>query len=1109
MTNDSRRYSHALASHEARSITSTTPTMRSRSGSILRAGLIIFAPLGGIGAQTTDAAQGKVVMLSGNVQHTPAQRDAWNPAAVFQPLYVADRVRTLVASKAAILFIDESQVKLNAGAILTVHTVRRLGAPTTSLELERGEAWFRTKNPASGLTIRTPSAAAAIRGTEINLRVGLDTSTVLTVVEGSVDFSNAAGSIQVNAGEEGTALPGQAPTKRVILNPANAVQWALYYPLDPSVQAIPAAVRLASADVAGARAAIDSALAADPRATEALLVLSTIHLTQNHADSALAAAERALAIDARLVPALIAAGIAEQARFDLDAAQRYFDRALTIDARSVPALVNRARIRFGTGDASGARHDVETATSVAPNDPQVRSLRGFIRLSDGDGDGADADLTAAAAADHEFAEPHLGLGLLHFRRGNVADGLLEMLTATLLEPHVSLYQSYLGKAYYQAGRVTEGLAALASAKQLDPRDPTPWLYTSLFLRDQNRQIDALRELRTAIALNDNRAVYRSRLLLDRDLATKNVSLAEIYRQLGFEAWGAFEALNSVETDYTNASAHLFLANTYGLLPDRLQALASELLQYDLHAAVNRNSFNTFSEYTALIEQPRRQLDVELEGGSRDRRAGSATVRTGDEHFATLAFIDASRRNGARLAKTDDRVHAFLQSKVAIDATQDILVEAQSVTLDRGQDEDAAHILGQSNGAPVIVRQFFTPDPNIGVRIGLREGTLGYAWRMRPGSSFTATARYTGIDYQQSEHEVGITACNTLDVGMFGLISTNLLESPSSALELQVQQVARIGRHQLIVGQKFYMQDKKERCHEAVGLAGEDPLAQDSTDRAGKDRASISYARGELALTDWLHVSAGVAYQRVSYEHFLFPDNEVVDNNSWSPILAFSLRLMPGTFLRAATMKNLNTNAFGSSISPPAIAGFVIDRNELPTATRHESDVSLEYSGSNVFGAMRGFTRSSRVPFLLSHGVLIPDADARAKGASGYVNWIIAPRLSFFADDQLVRFETAAFTREDNLLRGGLGITYPNGVTRLAISRVTQSFSHTVVTALPRSDFTVADIEAGLEFAQKRVGLTLTISNLTDRSFGSVVDGLSIDPLIPRRNATLRTRWRLF
>ena len=69
--------------------------------------------------------------------------------------------------------------------------------------------------------------------------------------------------------------------------------------------------------------------------------------------------------------------------------------------------------------------------------------------------------------------------------------------ATLLEPKVSLYQSYLGKAYYQLKRFPEGLAALASAKRLDSHDPTPWLYTSLFLRDQNRQLPALDELRHA------------------------------------------------------------------------------------------------------------------------------------------------------------------------------------------------------------------------------------------------------------------------------------------------------------------------------------------------------------------------------------------------------------------------------------------------------------------------------------------------------------------------------------------------------------------------------------------------------------------------------------
>ena len=580
------------------------------------------------------------------------------------------------------------------------------------------------EEPGSGLTIQTPSAAAAVRGTEIDLRIGPSNETVLTVVEGSADFSNPQGAILVNAGEEGTAIPGQAPTKRVILNPEDAVQWALYYPaqvawrdlpagassgpagpgferlragdaagalqifqanpadawsrigasmaylaagdtanartavaaapagavppeLDAERRAQLASVALAAGDTAAARREIDAVLARDPAAVRALVVLSSIELRQNHPDLARAAAEKALAAHPESVGALLAASEAAQSRFDLPAARGYLDRAVALDPRDVHALVNRARIRFGTDDTRGARDDANRAAAVSADDPQVRSLRGFIALGEGDAASARTDFLAAASADPEFGEPHLGLGLTYFRENRVTDGLLEMLTATLLEPKVALYQSYLGKAYYQAKRFPEGLAALASAKRLDPRDPTPWLYSSLYLRDQNRQVDALDDLRHAIALNDHRAVYRSRLLLDRDLATKNVSLAEIYRQLGFESWGAYEALNSLETDVTNASAHLFLADTYGRLPDRTQASGSELLQYFLYAPVNRNSFNNFAEYTALLEQPRRQLSVVSETGTRARAYGDVVHRGGNERFADVAFVEMAQQNGTR------------------------------------------------------------------------------------------------------------------------------------------------------------------------------------------------------------------------------------------------------------------------------------------------------------------------------------------------------------------------------------------------------------------------------------------------------------------------------
>ena len=1074
---------------------------------VIAAGICTFATGLAVGQTTGPGAQGKVVAISGTVQHTAAQREAWNPAAVFQPLFISERVRTLTASKAAILFIDESQVKLNAGAVLTVHSVRQAGGATTALELERGEGWFRTKNPRSGLTIRTPAAAAAVRGTEINIVVRPDDETVLTVVEGSAEFANTAGSILVNAGEEGTARPGQAPTKRVILNPENAVQWALYYPVDPSWRDLPAAALLAGGDAAGARRELDTALAADARALRPLVLLSTIELTQNRVDAAVDAANRALAVDPNYVPALVAASEAEQARFDLRAARRLLDQALQHDPRHVHALVNRARIRFGTGDTAGAKLDADAAAAVAPDDPQLRSLRGFIRIADGDAVGARADFAFAAQADTEFGEPHLGLGLVHFRQNRVEDGLNEMLTATLLEPHVSLYQSYLGKAYYQAHRFPEGLSALASAKRLDPRDPTPWLYTSLFLRDQNRQVDALNELRAAIELNDHRAVYRSRLLLDRDLATKNVSLAEIYRQLGFEAWGAYEAINSLEADYTNASAHLFMAETYGLLPDRTQALGGELLQYFLHAPVNRNSFNNFSEYTSLLEQPRRQLDVIAEVGSRERTYFDVVNRAGNERFAHIAFAEGYREDGARIGVRDERFQGFFQGKLALGAKDDVFLSVIGVHNEYGESEDTSRILGIETGRPVIVRQFGTPDPRVSNRFQSVEGTVGYRRQWNPGSSLTTAVHYNDFEYRVAKNGVGISACTGIDVGAAGFTSTNVTTSPFAAFNAQVQQTTRLGRHQLIAGHHMFSQDKDQRCHETISLEGVGSFPAASS-ASGTDKAGVTYLRDEIAITNRIHASVGVAYQQM--EQAEMTDGSVTEADRWAPLVGVSIRVTPRTVVRAATFGNLNTNVFGSRISPQSLAGFVLERNEFGAARRDEVNLSVERSGSRAFVAARAFVRDTEVAHLVANSSFLPDAKSKTTGTSAFLNWIVASRVSLFADNQFVHFSAEAFDRYDNLLRGGLNIIHERGIfVRLTGSYVTQRFTNTPVTQLPDSGFALADLAVTYEFARKRGRVSLQVSNAFDEQFGIALEGLSVDALRPRRRAYASMRWRLF
>jgi tetratricopeptide (TPR) repeat protein len=747
----------------------------------------------------------------------------------------------------------------------------------------------------------------------------------------------------------------------------------------------------------------------------------------------------------------------------------------------------------------------------------VRSLRGFIRLAEGNIAGARADFESAARRDPEFGEPHLGLGLALFRENRVEEGLEEMLTATLLEPKVALYQSYLGKAYYQARRFPEGLSALASAKRLDPRDPTPWLYTSFFLRDQNEQVAALNELRHAIALNDHRAVYRSRLLLDRDLATKNVSLAQLYRQLGFEAWGAFEALNSLDTDLTNSSAHLFLAETYGGLVDRTEALNSELLQYFLYAPVNRNSFNSFAEYTALIEQPRRQFDVTAELGSRDRGYLNVAHRSGNERFAHVAFIQRARESGSRLDTDDDRIQGFFQGKLSLTRRADLFISYSGVRDEEGDSEVTTRGFGTDVFNSIILRQFTsTPDRTIGNLFENHEVTLGLKHQWRAGSVFTAAARYEDLQ-QTITRPLTTVACNGVDVAQIPLFAqygpriarTN--SNPFQLFDAQLQQATRLGRHQLVVGHQRYTLDKARNCSETFSFDLLTDTFDSTLDADGRDQGSQTYVRDEVQVTPWLHATAGIAYQQLTYTDLAI-ESKVHDVTQWSPRVGVAVHLSPTMRLRAATFRQLHLNLLGSSIAPPTVSGFVVARNEFPTARRREHSVSFERSGGRTFVALRAFARDSEVPYLLESlgGSFIPEADAGGEGLGVYVNWIAHDRLTIFGENQLIRFDATSFDRWDNLVRLGINLIHPRGLfVRVAGSHVTQRFADTLVPGLPRSGFYLTDIRLGYEFAGKRGFASFELNNAFNQAFDAVVEGLSIDAFLPRRRALASLRWRLW
>ncbi|HEX8031519.1 MAG TPA: tetratricopeptide repeat protein, partial [Vicinamibacterales bacterium] len=884
-----------------------------------------------------------------------------------------------------------------------------------------------------------------------------------------------------------------------------------------------AANALATGDAATARAELEAILTSSPDALRPLVMLSELHLTQNRQADAAAAAQRATAAHPDSVAAHVAAAQAAQAAFDLGAARRELDAAIALDPTDTRALVNRARIRFGTGDSLGARQDADRAAARAPADSQLRSLLGFIRMAEGDTIGARADFDVAISSDAALGEPHLGLGLLHFRAGLYDDGLLEMLTATLLEPKVSLYQSYLGKAYYQLERFPEGLAALASAKRLDPRDPTPWLSSSFFLRDLNRQVEALEELRRAIALNDNRAVYRSRLLLDRDLATKNVSLAKIYNQLGFEAWGAYEALNSLNADLTNSSAHLFLADTYGSLPDRTQAQSSELDQYFLYAPVNLNSFNNFSEYTSLFERPFKQLTMTGEAGNRSHGAGTVRTQSGNARFAHTAFVDYHREDGARPDEADHRVQATAVMKVSFDAVTNMFATLTGVRQVKGKDYDGVVTVGAFPYQVSVQQIDDRPDPTFTHRRTFGDATVGLSHFWTPGAVLTVKSDAMYVEPENHDPDSTFAACPAeLELGDLSPLfaqSDSRVALPYHGATVQAQQSARVRRHQLFVGGDYTWRRKTRRCHDFVtSTVYSGSLSADGEEFAS-ERTAAAYLRDDIEVTRWAHVTVGARYVDGTYQD---PGETTYRFHRLNPFGGVSLRLRPSTTMHAAVFRNTNSDFLSASIAPPTVASFVLERNELPTTFRDEAGVAIQNAWRRSFVEVRGFVRRSTAPaFTVSpddpnpvfaaYADLLtpPDADFKARGLSVSYNQIVSRRVSLFADSQYITRDATLVTRRDTQVRLGINYIHPSGIyARVATRLLDQAFSDTPVVGLPNGSFALTDASVQYEFARKRGTLAWTVTNLFNREFRTVIEDLTVEAPRPYAVMAVSLRWRM-
>ncbi|HEX6144817.1 MAG TPA: hypothetical protein VFZ01_19020, partial [Geminicoccaceae bacterium] len=217
---------------------------------------------------------------------------------------------------------------------------------------------------------------------------------------------------------------------------------------------------------------------------------------------------------------------------------------------------------------------------------RTQIVLGFAELVRIDTEDALQAFERAIVLDQADPLPHLGRGLALIRDSDLEAGRRELEIAVGLDPEDAVIRSYLGKAFFEERRDELAGDQLRIAKRLDPNDPTPWFYDAIRKQLLNRPVEALRDLETAIDLNDNRAVYRSSFLLDGDLAARGARLGRIYGDLGFQQLALVEGWKSLAEDPGNFSAHRLLADTYSTLPLHQIAQDSELLQAQLLQPLN-------------------------------------------------------------------------------------------------------------------------------------------------------------------------------------------------------------------------------------------------------------------------------------------------------------------------------------------------------------------------------------------------------------------------------------------------------------------------------------------------------------------------------------------
>ncbi len=361
--------------------------------------------------------------------------------------------------------------------------------------------------------------------------------------------------------------------------------------------------RLAEGDVEGAIADARRATELDPSRAMSWYHLALAIFDTDDQDAVRAALDQAIAADPRMAKAYKVRGIVRGAQGDIDGSLEDVDRALAIDPRFPAALKDRAHLLLQKGEHDRAVADLDRAIALDPTDSSAWANRAYVRWSAGRVDAAVADATRAIELDPSRSRNWRTRAMARQQKGDLAGALADLDRAVEVDPEDASAFSRRGNLLHQMGELERALADLDRAIELDPKNGSAWAHRGMLRKDARDFAGAEADFTQALRVSPNlHYAVNARGLVRLDAGNLQGALVDLSR--------AIELRPRSAPGWTNrALVRRRIGDHEGAIADVTRAI--ELEPRDARLWANRGGFRSErNDIDGAIEDFTQAIEIE-------------------------------------------------------------------------------------------------------------------------------------------------------------------------------------------------------------------------------------------------------------------------------------------------------------------------------------------------------------------------------------------------------------------------------------------------------------------------------------------------------------------